>query len=109
MMYIMYNIVNGLVGVPLNQYLVPVNVISERQHSLANHFPYSRSNYHLYFPNQGRPWLVDTGANCYKGVLRKFSPRMEMPSTVVSWKSTSRRTVQQSGREKTELTRFGQK
>ena len=53
-----YKIVTGLVGIPLNQYLVPVNVINKRQHPLAYHIPDSRCSYHLcsFFPSAVRLW-----------------------------------------------------
>ena len=55
-----------------------------------------------------------TGASCIQGhavtvVLRKQYTHMEIPSTVVGWKSTSRHTVQKSGAKKTKLMRCGQK
>ena len=38
-----------------------------------------------------------------------YSTHMDIPSTVVGWKSTSRHTVQISGVKKTKLTKCGQK
>ena len=55
----------------------------------------------------------ETGASCihycYRVVLRKHNTDMEIPSTVVGWKSTSRHTVQNSGVKKMKLKRCGQK
>ena len=50
----------------------------------------------------------ETGASCYRSVLLKHSIHLEIQSTVVGWKSTSRHTVKQSGVKTTKLTRCGQ-
>ena len=49
----MYKIANGLVGIPANKYLIPVNTVTRKQHSLFYLIPHSRCNYHLYsfFPS----------------------------------------------------------
>lgn len=54
----MYKIANGLVGIPANQYLIPVNIVTRKQHSLSYLIPHSRCNYHLYsfFPSTIRLW-----------------------------------------------------
>ncbi|KAK2178473.1 hypothetical protein NP493_542g01015 [Ridgeia piscesae] len=43
-----YKITNGLVGIPANKYLIPVNTVTRKQHSLSYLIPHSRCNYHLY-------------------------------------------------------------
>ena len=57
--------------------------------------------------------IGETGANFTQGqvVTESFyenSTDVEIPSTVVGWKSTNRHTVQKSGVKKTKLTRCGQ-
>ena len=44
-----YRITNGLVGIPAKTYLIPVNTVTRKQHSLFYLIPHSRCNYHLYF------------------------------------------------------------
>ena len=53
-----YKITNGLVGIPANKYLIPVNTVTTKQHSLSYLIPHSRCNYHLYFffPSTIRLW-----------------------------------------------------
>ena len=49
------------------------------------------------------------GASFYRGGLRNHSTHVEIPSTIVGWKSTSRHNVQKSGVKKTKLTRCEKK
>ena len=53
-----YKITNCLVGIPANKYLIPVNTVTRKQHSLSYLIPHSRCNYHLYsfFPSTIRLW-----------------------------------------------------
>ena len=44
-----YKITNGLVGIPANKYLIPVNTVTRKQHSLSYLIPHSRCNYHFFF------------------------------------------------------------
>ena len=43
-----YKIANGLVGIPAKTYLIPVNTVTRKQHSLSYLIPHSRCNYYLY-------------------------------------------------------------
>ena len=53
-----YKIINGLVSIPANKYLIPVNTVTRKQHSLYYLIPHSRCNYHLYsfLPSTIRLW-----------------------------------------------------
>ena len=55
--------------------------------------------------SSGERGQLYTGASCYRVVLRKHCTHMEIPPTVVGWKSTNRHTIQKSGVKKTKLTR----
>ena len=44
----MYKIANGLVGIPAKTYLIPVNTVTRKQHSLSYLIPHTRCYYHLY-------------------------------------------------------------
>ena len=54
----LYKIANGLVGIPANKYIVPVNTVTRKQHSFSYLIPHSRCNYHSYslLPSTIRLW-----------------------------------------------------
>ena len=52
-----YKIANCLVGIPANKYLIPVNTVSRKLHSLCYLIPHSRCNYHLYSFFPSTIWL----------------------------------------------------
>ena len=46
---IMSKITNSLVNIPAIQYVIYVNIVTRKQHSLSYIIPHSRCNHHLYF------------------------------------------------------------
>ena len=53
-----HKIANGLVCIPAKTYIIPVNTVPRKQHSLSHLIPHSRYDYHLYsfFPSTIRLW-----------------------------------------------------